>query len=333
MSKCSSRYLWGIGLSLVCLHAAAGTEDTVLGQFESSRIKGGLCVILGADDANLAMAITARGPFLVHVLCQDATRVDAMRQALLQQRRYGRVSVEPWPETSLPYADNLVSLLVVFKPGNVDREEMLRVLRPHGEVLFRQGERFVKPAAAGTDEWTHWRHGPDRNAVSHDKLVDVPRRVQWLFTSAAVGERSHMVLTGGRAFAQDRDMLIARDAFNGLPLWKVKLREGKAFDWEYSVKVAALAVAVKERVYALAADGRLKAFDAATGQPVIVYENAGVPYDILRVEDGRSKLGTLVLVGRSRFAPWMPKPAECCGKNSATGPTTRSPRPRPCSTS
>ena len=214
---------------------------------------------------------------------------------------YGRVSVEAWTQPGLPYVDNLVSLLVVLDPGKVGREELLRVLRPDGEMLVKQGERFVstvKPRIAGTDEWTHWRHGPDRNAVSQDKLVDVPRRVQWLFTSAAVGERSHVLLTKGRAFAQDRETLIARDAFNGLPLWKAKLQKGNAFDWEYAVKVAALIVAKDERVYALTDDGRLKALDAATGKPVMVYENAGVPWDILLVEDGRSQLGTLVLAGQ-----------------------------------
>ena len=204
-------------------------------------------------------------------------------------------------EPSLPYVDNLVSLLVVLDPGKVGREELLRVLRPDGEMLVQQGDRFVstiKPRIAGTDEWTHWRHGPDRNAVSQDKLVDVPRRVQWLFTSAAVGERSHVLLTKGRAFAQDRETLIARDAFNGLPLWKAKLQKGNAFDWEYAVKVAALIVAKDERVFALTDDGRLKALDAATGKPVTVYENAGIPRDILLVEDGRSPLGTLVLAGQ-----------------------------------
>ena len=191
---------------------AADQADTAL---EGTPIRGGLCVIIGATDTSLAERMVREGSFLVHVLCPTAAQAEAARAALMDKRVYGRVSVEAWAQPSLPYVDNLVSLLVVLDPGTVGREELLRVLRPDGEMLVKEGERFVstvKPRIAGTDEWTHWRHGPDRNAVSQDKLVDVPRRVQWLFTSAAVGERSHVLLTKGRVFAQDRETLIARDA-------------------------------------------------------------------------------------------------------------------------
>jgi hypothetical protein len=88
------------------------------------------------------------------------------------------------------------------------------------------------------------------------RFVDVPARVQWVATSKAPTERAHVVLTNGRLFAQDRDnTLIARDAFNGLPLWSAAVQKGNEFDWEYAVKVAALIVAKGERVYCLAGDG------------------------------------------------------------------------------
>jgi outer membrane protein assembly factor BamB len=281
--------------------AHAFAQASLSDALANSRIRGGLCVIVGPADAELAARIAKSGPFLVHVLCTDPAKVDAARRALLAQGLYGKATVEAWQGAALPYADNLVSLLIVLDQGDATSAELNRVLRPHGEMISRQANALkttVKPPLEGTDQWTHWRHGPDRNVVSHDRLVDLPQRVQWLFTSKAVGERSHMVLTRGRAFAQDRDTIIARDAFNGLPLWTAKLQKGKDFDWEYSVKVAALIVASGERVYALLDDGKFKALDAATGKPLLVYEQAGTPHDVVLVEDGAAKLGTLVLAGK-----------------------------------
>ncbi|MCX5676371.1 MAG: PQQ-binding-like beta-propeller repeat protein [Planctomycetota bacterium] len=275
----------------------AGVEEAL----RSSRIKGGLCVILGPADAELAASIAADGCFLVHCLSADAGRVDAARQALAARRLYGRVSVEQWDRETLPYADNLVSLLIVLDAGKVTEEERLRVLRPGGESIARQGESFataLKPRPAGTDDWTHWRHGPDRNPVSADRLVDVPERIQWLAASSAISERAHVLCANGRLFSQDRDVLAARDAFNGLPLWSARLQKGADFEWEWVVKVACLVVAKGERVYALTDDARFKALDAATGRPVTVYDSAGVPYVALVVDGGTPKPDTLVLAGK-----------------------------------
>jgi outer membrane protein assembly factor BamB len=293
---------FSVQLLCVLLLAALGRQACGQADLENalqrSPIQGGLCVILGSADADLAAGVARRGTMLVHCLSSDAAAVNAARQSLLKQGVYGTVAVEARKDATLPYADNLVSLLVVLDAGDVPRAELLRVLRPDGQLLLKQAAGFqavTKPKIEGTDEWTHWRHGPERNAASNDRLVDVPRRIQWLFTSKAITERSHLVLANGRAFAQDREWLIARDAFNGLPLWKTAIQRGNDFDWEYSVKVAALIVAKGERVYARTKDDKLTAFDAATGKPVMTYTQAGTPYHILLVDDGRSKLGTLVL--------------------------------------
>lgn len=271
----------------------------VLPLLEKSPIKGGLCVIVGTADPRLAADVARSGTFLVECLSTDAKQVDAAREALLKERLYGRVTARTWAGDSLPYADNLVSLLIVIQAGGIGEAESLRVLRPFGEMVVRQGTEFrrvVKPMAEGMDEWTHWRHGPDRNPVSSDKLVDVPDRIQWLFPVKTVSERSHFLVANGRAFAQDRDFIIARDAGNGLPLWKAKIKVGKEFDWEYAIKVAALIASRGERVYALTDDGKLKALDAATGRPVEVYEEAGTPFDIIVADDGVTSHGTIVVL-------------------------------------
>ena len=182
--------LASVACILLGLVACARDEAWAEQAIQASRIKGGLCVVLGLADAESAAAIARDGTFLVHCLFADAAGVDAARQALTAKRLYGRASVERWDADTLPYGDNLVSLLIVIDPGKATEAERLRVLRPGGEMIVRQGEKFAattKPRPQGVDEWTHWRHGPDRNPVSADRVVDVPERVQWLATSAASG--------------------------------------------------------------------------------------------------------------------------------------------------
>ncbi|MDP6545880.1 MAG: PQQ-binding-like beta-propeller repeat protein [Phycisphaerae bacterium] len=285
-------------LIVISTAAVASGGDEIL---RDSRISGGLCVVLGAKDHVLAAELASGNPLIVHCLIADRTAVAAGRKALGEKGLYGRVCLEQWNKLFLPYADNLASMIVVVDSMGTSESEMLRALRPGGELLVRvkgKWRRTVKPRPKEMDDWTHWRRAPDRNAVSKDTLVDIPRRVQWLFTSREVTERSHVVIARGRFFAQNRGMLIARDAFNGLGLWKAKLKRGKDFAWEWSVKVAALIVAKGNRVYCLADDGKFKALDAATGQCVKVYDNAGAPVHILVVDGASGGPDTIVLAGK-----------------------------------
>ncbi|MDP6634058.1 MAG: PQQ-binding-like beta-propeller repeat protein [Phycisphaerae bacterium] len=286
-------------LMLISTETSARSDDNAL--LRQARTSGGLCVVLGAKDHALAAKLAADRPFIVHCLVSESAIVAAGEKALAAGGLYGRVSLEHWSKPFLPHADNLASMIVVVDPMGVSESEMLRALRPGGELLVSaKGKwlRTVKPRPKGMDDWTHWRRAPDRNAVSKDTLVDVPRRLQWLFTPREVTERSHVVIAGGRFFAQCNGMLIARDAFNGLGLWKAKLKRSADFAWEYRVKVAALIVAKGDRVYCLASDGKFKALDAATGKTVKVYKNAGVPQHILVVGGASGKGDTIVLAGK-----------------------------------
>ena len=126
------------------------------------------------------------------------------------------------------------------------------------------------------DEWTHYLHGPGNNAVAQDDRVGPPRSLQW--KSGPLWSRSHefassvqaMVSAGGRLIGiidegiigQPRGVpalwaLMARDAFNGILLWRRPCDR---------VNPQAL-VAIGDRVYVtLKARGPLCILDAATGE-------------------------------------------------------------------
>jgi len=213
------------------------------GILEKSGIRGGLIVHLGCGDGKLTSALKKYGPYVVQGLEKDPARVKQARAHIRSVGAYGPVSVIHWSGGQLPHARNTVNLIVADDPGDVTTEEMMRVLTPRGVALIREDGRWtkhVKPWPDGIDEWSHYLHGADNNAVADDAVVGPPRHVQWI--CGPMYARSHeissslaaMVSAGGRLFyiwdegitgivdkrMPSRWSLLARDAFNGALLWK-----------------------------------------------------------------------------------------------------------------
>lgn len=282
-----------------CLVAVAAHGDDAKSILDVTRIRGGICAVLGVGDGSLLANLADKHPYVVHGLDSDPSRVDAVRKALTVRALYGKASVELWNDTTLPYADNMVSLLIVLENKGIPDEELLRVLRPYGELFRRDGDgwkRSVKPFPESMDDWTHCRHGADGNPVSKDRIVDVPQRVQWLCGREAVTERVYSVFANGRMFVFEKGMVVARDAFNGTGLWekpaKTELKEEQR---KLGYENIGMIVAAGERVYFSSPDGVFSAHDAATGDVVQHYKDVGTPFLILHVNDASRELGTLVL--------------------------------------
>ena len=212
-----------------------------------ANLAGGLVVCIGAD-SELVTALNAHDALVIHVLSRDVNEVTAMRAFLRGKGWYGRVSVDRLAGDGLPYADNLVNLLIDNGDGpGLTEEEILRVLAPKG-VAFLLGKedstqpngwtRLIKPWPKAMDEWTHYLHNPAGNPVAEDDLVRPPRQLQWVSDPPWARHHEHMasmnalVSSGGKLFSicdegpkvsmlhPPQWKLTARDAFNGLPLWQ-----------------------------------------------------------------------------------------------------------------
>ena len=261
---------------------------------EQSGIQGGLVVCIGCDDADFVAALRPNDRYLVHALDTDSARVEAVREALLKKGLYGPISADTFDGKHLPYADNLVNLLVVSQDAcRVSREDVTRVLAPRGVSLTRSQPTIRKPVPTGIDEWTHYLHGPDNNAVAKDSVVGPPSRLQWIADPIHLRSHEHLnsisavVSARGRVFtvidegpvssvaAAPAWRLVARDAFNGLLLWKQKLGP-----WEGHFRlfrsgppdVARRLVAGGDCVYVTLGYGKnVAAFDGATGEKLRDY--------------------------------------------------------------
>lgn len=274
-------------------------------------VTGGLIVHLDCNDGKLTAALRAGESYLVHGLDTDADQIRQAREYLHGLRTesggvHGPVSVEQFDGRRLPYADNLVNLIVADDLGDVSTEEAMRVLAPGGTLYTGRDGRWeaaVKPWPSNIDEWTHFRHDADGNAVSHDEVVGPPGRIQWVAGPRHTRSHEHipgvqaLVSSGGRIFyivdegpigalrPQSQWSLVARDAFNGTLLWRRQIETWfpHIVNWGQTPRqLQRKLVAVGDRVYVtLGLHAPLVAIDAATGKTVREYENTGGTEEIV----------------------------------------------------
>ena len=89
---------------------------------------GGLVVRLGCADTQALVALRKNENVIVHGLDVDPRIVEAARKQVDATSNYGPVSVGHFDGKQLPYADNLVNVLIADVAGDVADSEILRVL-------------------------------------------------------------------------------------------------------------------------------------------------------------------------------------------------------------
>jgi outer membrane protein assembly factor BamB len=249
-------------------------------------IRGGVMVHAGCDDGLAAARLAEEAGFLVHGLARDRNRLETIREAIRARGLSGRVSVAAWDGGRLPYADGMVNVLLVSDEGvHLPPGEIDRVLAPLGMAhVRREGDvtTYRKPWPDDIDQWTHARYDATGNPASRDERVGPPRHLQWYASprwNRGV-KTSSLVSAGGRIFyilddsrfgsGEPTWSLSARDAFNGVLLWRRELGAwSAAFGGKKVGPVQAhrKLVARGDRVYAtLGESAPVSVLDAGTGE-------------------------------------------------------------------
>ena len=176
--------------------------------------------------------------------------------------------------------------------------------------------RLVKPRLASLGTWTHKRGDASGNPVSTDKQIGVPTGVRWVAgpswptgnrksaIRAVVASKKQLVYVFQDEITSENgprreDSLIARDAYNGLRLWRRKAD---------STEIVALA----DHVFTIVG-GKLVALDSKTGRVTRTISVEGprtfLISDGLLVVSGSKGITALDLTtGNSRWsAPHVPK--------------------------
>ncbi len=307
LSRKAMQPLIAIVALFVWLPAAAAVGESqaadASGILAATGVKGGLVAHVGCGDGKLTAALRANESYIVHGLDADAANVEKARAYIRSLGIYGPVSIAKWSDPArLPYAENMVSLLVAEDRGKVLMDEVIRVLAPLG-VAYIGGKKTVKPWPKEIDQWTHFLHGPDNNAVAADTVVGPPNHLQWV--GGPRWTRSHEELSGisavvsasGRIFSIVDEgqlaslrfpaawKLVACDAFSGVPLWNLDipvwtdhLRHFRSGPTHLPRRL----VAVGDEVYVmLGLDAPVTALDAATGKTLRTYPGTGCAEEIV----------------------------------------------------
>jgi SAM-dependent methyltransferase len=285
----------------------AAWGDTAGEILEATGVRGGLVVHLGCGDGQLTAALRAGESYLVQGLDADPAKLEQARRRIAALGLAGAVSFDRLPGSHLPYVDNLVRLLVSEDLSGVPMEEVMRVLAPGGVAYIKSAgtwRKTIKPWPRQIDQWTHYLHGPDNNAVAHDTLIGPPRHMQWLAAPAwtrnhhTLNSVSSVVTAGGRLFSildeaspaninlPGKWAIVARDAFSGVTLWRKPI---ESWAWHQigfrsgPPQVTRLLVASADRLYApLGLSAPVSALDAATGRTVATFpQTAGAEEIIL----------------------------------------------------
>lgn len=224
---------------------------------DSVDVGGGLIVHVACGRGHTTAALGARPGYVVQGLDTEAENVRQARQYIQSLGKYGPVSADQFNGSKLPYADNLVTLLVADKLGKLEMAEVMRVLQPGGVACIKQEGQYVtktKPRPENIDSWTHYLHDASGNAVAADDRVSPPKHIHWVAApywsrshefnpsiNAAVcdGRRMFYTLDEGTAGMPDsphfrfpaRWSLIARDAFSGVELWKRPIPKWGYREW------------------------------------------------------------------------------------------------------
>lgn len=273
---------------------------------ESSGVKGGLVVHLGCGDGRETVGLRLNEKYIVQGLEVGASRVQQARKNVREAGCYGDVSILEYDGENLPYVDNLVNVIAASGECRVAKAEIMRVLAPSG-VAFVNGEKLTKPWPAEIDEWNHFLHGPDNNAVAKDSVISAPRSIQWVSgprwgrsheelasMSAAVSARGRVFFIADKApLASIRFLgqweLTALDGFNGKLLWTRKVDKWNDHLRDFRsgpVHLPRRLVAVGDVVYVtLGLDAPVTALDAATGETMRTYEGTERTEEII-VQDG-----------------------------------------------
>jgi len=264
---------------------------------QQAGIDAGLCVHVGTTDGSLEADMAADGQLLVHGLSTNAKRVVSARLTIRRRGLDGLASVESVASLRrLPYAARMVNLLIVDRDmlgaDAPDEAELMRVVAPLGVMMMKWGgrwKRIVKPVSDKMDDWPQWDHGADGNPSSNDELVGPTNALRWLVGTTTIdgaGSKVGMRIADGKVFYVNvnydldkywgrwnlpRDV-VARDAFNGMLLWKRAI-DGVPGGGDQPPRFALATDG--DRVYCFPKEGGpMEAVDAATGETLVRFSKA-----------------------------------------------------------
>jgi outer membrane protein assembly factor BamB len=299
-----------------------------------SGVRRGYCLVHGCETGQLAVELARRSELMIYAVSPDAQKVAAARKTIDAAGLYGaRICVEQWPVEQVPYGSYFANLVVSEQgspSGKLSAQglaEAWRLLKPQGGVallpraaiegdtvppFFREvaasiravgpWTKIVRGPLPGAGNWTHQYANPANTTCSDDQRLTCPLTVLWFGLPGPANmpsrhERAAAPLSlDGRVFCQGENIVMAFDAYNGLPLWERPLPGARRV--VVSEYISNLAVCRDGLLVAV--DNRCLRLDLATGKTLASYDLPPGP--------GDSRWGYLACDGTRIYGTRQEKP-------------------------
>ena len=262
---------------------------------------GGLVVLVGDNDGQVANSIASTAKWLVHSIGKNATDTQAVEAAT--DAYSGLVSVSTLG-VRLPFGKDTVNRLIIDRDAvgtaALADSEIQRVLAPRGILQIRQGGNWtstVEPVDPDHGDWTHSLSNAQSTAVSNDRAVAPSTSLRWWSHITPTADlRSKDGLVATTAEYKMTNEFVGRDGYSGVPLWK-----GTSNHWGWKADAASFVAVPGGFITHPGSDQYARLYDAKTGAVLRAYDQ-----------------GSLGPPASATDAEFGPKPASDAGRATAS---------------
>ena len=211
----------------------------------------GFCLIIGAKkDGSLPIQILNNSEMLVHVIDSNQKNLNLLKSKIEKQSLSGRIQTGHSSLEKIPFVDDIINLLIIENSSlKLSDDEINRVVAPGGLICKYDGNDYnfkIKKRSVGMGTWLHPAGDVGLNRKGNDKKVPLIPRLRWqdglpISFSLWAPCRAFVIsenycftlssceienLNPTRAKKVKKELyLTARDAYSGLPLWKINCKE------------------------------------------------------------------------------------------------------------
>ena len=216
---------------------------------EKTNISSGYCLDFGCGDGRLTYELAKRTNMFIYAVDSDLNNVEKTRKLLDQTGLLGtQAMVHHCDLENTNYPDYFANLIVSGKALTngteyINSKELERLQRPSGGISclgkFDEMEIKVRPALAGSGDWTHQYCDAANTITSTDEIVKGPLEMLWFYDDQMEMPSRHgrgvaPLYSDGRLFIQGTHTIRAVDAYNGTILWEYYIENlMKPYDQEH----------------------------------------------------------------------------------------------------